>query len=290
MIVLFIDIFLHKKNKDALLKYNNNYYVINSIDILDKIDLKQYDFVYSPSQPIDVSKYPNTKFIFGPHFSVFPEKKQMDIIKQSKNVIYIQPSDWARDVWKFNKLCDKIRIETLPFGVDTLKFNEKKPIQDRNKVFLYYKSRKPDEYNFLLNFLRNKNIEVKVFSYNNRYEEEEYINYLHNSKFGIWLGRHESQGFALEEALSCDVPLLVWNVKSMDQEYRSNYVVIPATTIPYWDHRCGEYFYNDYELENTYNKFITKLRIDAYKPREYILENLSIKKCQEKFVNLINNI
>jgi len=287
MIILLIDIFLHQKNKDALLKYNNNYYVINSIDILDKIDLKQYDFVYSPSQPIDVSNYPNTKFIFGPHFSVFPEKKQMDIIKQSKNVIYIQPSDWARDVWKFNTLCDKIRIETLPFGVDTLKFNEIKPIQDRNKVFLYYKSRKPDEYNFLLNFLRNKNIEVKVFSYNNRYEEEEYINYLHNSKFGIWLGRHESQGFALEEALSCSVPLFVWNVKSMNQEYNYNYDDIPATVIPYWDNRCGEYFYNVNELENKFNEFIAKL--ETYKPREYILKNLSIKKCEEKLINLINS-
>jgi len=108
---------------------------------------------------------------------------------------------------------------------------------------------------------------------------------LQNSKFGIWLGRHESQGFALEEALSCNVPLLVWNVTSMNQEYGLNYPDIKATTIPYWDERCGEYFYDFEELDNTFNLFISKL--DTYKPREYVLENLSVEVCQEKFIDLL---
>ena len=99
--------------------------------------------------------------------------------------------------------------------------------------------------------------------------------------------RHESQGFALEEALSCNVPLLVWNVKSMNQEYASNYNDISATTIPYWDDRCGEYFYQKDEFEITFLKFIQKL--DNYKPREYIVENLSIAKCANNFLNLLDN-
>ena len=62
-----------------------------------------------------------------------------------------------------------------------------------------------------------------------KYPEEEYIKYLQESKYGIWLGAHESQGFALEEALAINVPLLVWNVKYMSQEVRSNYKDIFAT-------------------------------------------------------------
>ena len=50
-----------------------------------------------------------------------------------------------------------------------------------------------------------------------------FFNYLQNSKYGIWLDAHESQGFALQEALSCNVPLLVWNISSMNQEYNSTY-------------------------------------------------------------------
>ena len=105
------------------------------------------------------------------------------------------------------------------------------------------------------------------------------------------MGCHESQGFALEEALSCNVPLLVWNVKLRIQEmgmediYKN--IKSPVTTIPYWDERCGEYFYDKNELEMVFNKFMDKL--DIYKPREYILENVSIDVCNDKWKNLINN-
>ena len=286
MKVLFININMHSKNFNALMKYNNNFYVINHTN-LDSIDLSIFDVIYSPSVPINVEKYPNVKFLFGPHFSVFPEKHHMDIIR-GKNVIYTHPSDWARDVWRNNYLCNGVRIESLPFGVDTLKFNEIMPIENRNKVFLYFKSRHPNELSFIINFLKTNNFDVHIFSYMSKYSEEDYINYLHNSKFGIWLGRHESQGFALEEALSCNVPLFVWDVTSMNQEYGYNYDNIPATCIPYWDDRCGEFFYKTEELENTFNKFISNLNI--YKPREYILQNISIKKCEQLFNELVNKI
>ena len=176
----------------------------------------------------------------------------------------------------------------MPFGVDTEKFKEIIPISKREKVCVYFKRRNPNELYLLLNFLQNKNIEVKIFDYVSKYSEEEYLNYLQNSKYGIWLDAHESQGFALEEALSCNVPLLVWNVTAMNEEYGSKYSDIPATTIPYWDNRCGEYFYKFEELENMYNLFMSKL--DIYKPREYILENLSMEICENKLINIIENI
>jgi glycosyltransferase involved in cell wall biosynthesis len=116
----------------------------------------------------------------------------------------------------------------------------------------------------------------------------DYINYLHESKYGIWIGCHESQGFALQEALSCNVPLLVWNVESMNQEYGCNYIDIPATTTPYWDERCGEYFYDSNNFEDIFNKFI--FNIENYRPREYILENLSMEVCEKKLIDTINNI
>lgn len=287
MKILYININMHIKNQNALLNYRNvDSYIIHHTNI-DLIDLKQFDCVYSPSEPIDVTKYPNVKFLFGPHFSIFPEKHHMDIIR-GENVIYIHPSDWARDAWRNNSLCNGIRIESLPFGVDTNKFNEIMPIEDRNAVFLYYKRRDPNELSFIINFLKGFNINVHVFSYTDKYHENEYINCLHNAKFGFWLDAHESQGFALEEALSCNVPLLVWNVTSLNQEHGTNYPNVPATTIPYWDERCGEYFTDISQLGTTFNKFITNL--SQYKPREYILENISIEKCEEKFIDLVNKI
>jgi hypothetical protein len=286
MKVLFINIAMHAKNLNALTRYNINIISINHTN-LDNIDLSQFDIVYSPSKPINVKKYPNVKFIFGPHFSVFPQKHQMEII-EGNNSVYVQPSEWATNVWSFHPFCKNISLKTLPFGVQTDKFAPCKPINERNNIFIYYKRRNPNELQLLCLFLKKHGIEPKIFNYVTKYSEEEYINYLKNSKFGIWLSAHESQGFALEEALSCDVPLLVWNVTSMNQEYGSNYQNIGATTIPYWDERCGEFFTDSNELSFTFNKFLNNLT--NYKPREYILENLSMDKCESKLNELIKNI
>ena len=48
------------------------------------------------------------------------------------------------------------------------------------------------------------------------------------------------------------------------------------------------YFYNLNELHEVFPRFI--LNLNNYKPREYILENLSIEKCNEKFIQLVNKI
>jgi hypothetical protein len=75
-----------------------------------------------------------------------------------------------------------------------------------------------------------------------------------------YFNAHESHGFNIEEALSCNVPVLVWNTRFLSQEYNSTYTDYPCTAIPYGDERCGEYFYESTEFENTYNKFIFKLK------------------------------
>ena len=108
---------------------------------------------------------------------------------------------------------------------------------------------------------------------------------MQKSKYGIIVDAHESQGFAIEEALSCNVPLLVWNTKIMSQEYGSRYDNISCNTIPYWDSLCGEYFYEQNEFINTFELFINKL--SSYNPRQYILDNLSTEICSEKWKNIL---
>jgi len=288
MKILFVNFSMHSKNMNALLKYGDTVVQTKNTD-LSNFNLADFDVVYSPGMPLPVSRYPNTKFMFGPHFSVFPDPKKMNAIR-CKNVIYIQPSDWARDAWRYNRICQGIRIETLPFGVDTERFNEVCPIHQRTQVFIYFKHRHPMELNMIEQFLKYNQINYKIFSYNEKYDETEYLRYLHNSKFGIWVGTHESQGFALEEALSCNVPLLVWNAISMTQEYGQNYPHIKSTSIPYWDDTCGEYFIDMSQLSETFNKLVTNINNNYYSPRKYILENLSIRKCSQKLKELVKSI
>lgn len=283
MKILFINYGMHHKNLNAIKNYKN--IDIDIIENLQNIDISNYDVVYSPAEPIDTSRFPDKKFIFGPHFSVFPDQKIKHII--NKNTIYVQPSKWASDSWRIFDICENLDIRVLSFGVDTEKFNQIVDIGSRTKVFIYFKTRNPLELRYVEHFLSTQNVEYVVFNYNKKYSEQEYIDFLKQAKYGIWLGRHESQGFALEEALSCNVPLFVWDVKSMNQEYGYNYHDIPATVIPYWDERCGEF---TYDMENFYEKFQKFLsKLETYQPRQYILENLSMDVCEKKFIDLLNN-
>ena len=226
----------------------------------------------------------NKKFIFGPHFSVFPDNRLLQINNIHKNSVYIQPSQWVCELWKPAE--QVLPVVNFPFPVEVDKF---KPIDSvKNKVFIYFKSRKQQELNLLTNYLQTNNISYTIFDYRKKYHEKDYIKCLQESKYGIWLGRHESQGFALQEALSMNIPLLVWDVKSMNQEEGCNYADIFGTVIPYFDERCGEYFYNANEFESKYKQFINKL--DTYKPREFVLDNVSVKQCAENLKKLINEL
>jgi len=286
MLFLIINKYIHNKNLEGLIMILN--YLKINYKFGDINDIKDADIIYSASEPINIKEYKDKKFIFGPHFSTFPDNK-LDIINyNSKNHKYIHPSLWVNELWN-NNFNVKINISIFSFPVNTDKFKEiKKEIKkEKNKVILYYKNRNPEELRILKNFLNIKNIDYNIFSYNDKYREEDFLNYLYDCKYGIVLDAHESQGFAIEEMLSCNIPLLIWNVRYLSQEYKQNYDNYYATSIPYWDERCGEYFFNIEELENKYKYFISNL--DNYKPREFILENLSVEKCSERFKEVFLN-
>jgi hypothetical protein len=250
-----------------------------------KQDIPNFDVICSPTNPINAKEYPNKKFIFGPHFSVFPTQKLFKINNEHKNCVYIQPSRWAADVWSY--MGDLLPINPFPFPVNVDRFIPLSNMK-RDKIFIYFKRRKPEELEFLKGELDRRDIQYVIFDYVKRYVENDYLQYLQQAKYGIILDAHESQGFAIEEALSCNTPLLVWCAQTMDQEYGSRYKPIPCTSVPYWDERCGEIFYKQEEFETQYDEFINKL--DTYKPREYILENLGVEKCAENFKKLLLKI
>lgn len=280
---LLIDIWFHAKNKEGLiemLKYLNYEYKIGTIeDIKDD----KWKVIYNPAEPMDINKYPNKLWLFGPHFNSLPDEKNYKIDYKLNNLYYVQPSQWVIDYYGKDL---NINMKILNFPVNMNKFTEIKPISERNQIIIYYKSRKLEELKFIIDSLSLMNItNFRIFSYNNKYSEEDFLNYIQNCKYGIIVDAHESQGFAIEEMMSCNVPLLVWNVKYLSQEVGSNYPDYKATSIPYWDERCGEYFYEVSEFNEKFKLFINNL--DKYKPREFVKETLSVEKCSERLQEII---
>lgn len=293
--VLIIIDNLHHKNKQGLnliIDYIEHHYKDKfQISYGNVSDIENYDIIYSSCNPITLLDYPTKKFIFGPHFSVFPDNK-INILLNQSNYIYIQPSMQAVLAWKRYNL--PLNLECFPFPVNTNKF---KPLGNtRTNFFIYYKRRHPTELQILLDYITSKTQDTfRIFDYCKGYNEDDYLAYIQTCKYGIILDAHESQGFAIQEALSCNIPLLVWSTQTMSQEWNGNSYTytnnegnIPSITIPYWNAQCGEFFYNYNNLDTTYNKFIRNLQ--TYTPREYILENLSSSICTIRFIALCNQL
>jgi len=286
MKIYVIDKNLHFKNKIFIFNFIKiNHTLVNSIE--------EADVIYSPATIINIELYPTKIFIFGPHFSVFPNSIVRNINNKLNNGIYIQPSQPSVNTWQQEFSFNSLPMKAIPFGVDTNKFNCNSNVI-KNNIIVYYKSRDPNELKQLELFLKNKQINYKIFSYQKKYAEATFLEYIQTCKYGIVLGCHESQGFAIEEMLSCNVPLLVWGVTHRKQEYPyiSEYKTVTSivSTVPYWDDTCGELFFNYDELEPYFNIFINKLKNNQYNPRTFILNNLSMSKCYEHWNNLLNGL
>ena len=282
---LIIDGFLHHKNKIGLkkmLEYLDYEYYFGRED-----DINYYEIIYSPAKILDIGKYSNKFFIFGPHVSVFPQTNLYKL-KDYPNCVYIQPSEWALKVWQDRDASRFVKLRILPFCVDYRKFFNNRLNEEKRKVLVYTKRRKPSELDYVLNFLNYKREDVILFDYVKGYKEEDYLNELKKCKYGVIVDAHESQGFAIQEALSCDVPLIVWNSKFMNQEYGSKYGKVNCTTIPYWSDDCGEYFDNYLDLEKTYNIFIKNFKENKYRPREFILKTLNEERCGDKLKSIVD--
>jgi glycosyltransferase involved in cell wall biosynthesis len=292
--------YAHKNNRESIERMckscNIDYEYTSNQNV---VKTSAYDFLICNDTYISPNDVPeNVKIIYGPQFFVFPEgifrSKYRPELKNK--CVYNCLSEWVKTLYlehvngSDNFMID---IAPLPFGVNTEKF---KPEPDTYKdidCLIYYKSRKRKILDKVVNILEKLNKTYKVISYGS-YTENEYINLLHKSKFMILVDRHESQGFAIQEAMSTNIPMIVLNAESMFDETDSNDNSIYekykgkyncySTTVPYWSEKCGILT----NSENFSEKDVIELteNLEKYsKGREYIEEVLSDKVCMERIIN-----
>ena len=233
------------KIMEAILKHLQWAYKYGSVE-----DIPSHKIIYS-FKPVNAGLYPIKNLYLGRIFRYF-KWYVAQINNVHNNSIYIQPSQWATIMANYER--------TTITDENVCVFGEHKKFIENNNA--------KTNVLFILNDVRLKNWNKSRHSWKKnvvyihcikRYDEDDYLTYLQSSKYGIILDAHESQGFAVQEALSTNVPLLVWDTKYMSQEEGGNSIQIHITTIPYWDERCGEYFHESDEFEKTFEKFIDNL-------------------------------
>ena len=214
------------------------------------------------------SKIEQDTTIIGPQVWLFDGYGQFLIENQNYYKKIIAPSEWVKNkfITKFNLPEEKLAV--WPVGIEEFN-NIREPNYD---CLIYFKRRDQSELDAVKQFLDRKNLTYKMVQYGG-YGEDGFKQLINSAKFCFLINGTESQGIAVQEIMSMGVPIIAWDIKEwLDQgeAYR-----VPATSIPYWDERCGEVFFNIDDLEVTFSKFYATL--DKYDPKAFIKDNLSFE-------------
>ena len=211
---------------------------------------------------------------------------------------YLQHSNWTLNLVKSSNSCADTIFELWPAGINTeLWFSQIKLSQKKTDVLIYNKinwefEKMNDEIlNPIKNFLNVNNYSYTEIKYRN-YTQTEYLEKLNQSKVMIFLSAHESQGLAYQECLSSGVPVIAWDQGYWLDPIRFKYYkpIVNATSVPYFDERCGMKFKDLNEFIQIFGHFFESALLNQYAPREYILENLSIEKSTSKMLEIYNSI
>lgn len=207
---------------------------------------------------------------------------------------YLQHSTWANNI--YTPFYGEENCGLWPAGIDTNKWapSNQKPQFDvliYNKIRWDYEKWEAQLRTPIIDFLNKHNITYHELVYG-KYKEVDYKELLSQCKAMIFLCEHESQGIACCEALSTNIPVLAWDQGyCLDpNRFKWNSPEIPATSVPFFDENCGKRFKDYKEFAQLFHSFWEKVEQNEYHPREYVLENISLKKSAQIMLDIINSV
>jgi glycosyltransferase involved in cell wall biosynthesis len=207
-------------------------------------------------------------------------------------VTYLQHSDWANNLYRsfFGNRC-----RVWPVGIDTHSWHPADSASKQLDFLIYDKIRwqretlVPGLLDPVRSELQRRQLSFVTMRYG-YYDERQYRAALRRCRSMIFLCEHESQGIAYQECLSSGVPVLAWDQGwCLDpNRFKWGQPDIPATSVPYFDGRCGLRFRDVDEFGDALKRFLDLERSGAFAPREYITETLTLEKCSAHYRDLLN--
>ena len=205
------------------------------------------------------------------------------------------PGDWMKDMFA---LSWGEMVESWPVGIQTNLWSPSAASEKTIDVLIYDKIRwrREEQESELLEpvrqVLRSQNRSFVELRYG-FYKEEEFRELLAASKAMIFICEHETQGIAYQQALSCGVPIFAWDHGGawMDPTYYPHRVTYgPVSSVPYWDERCGMKFASGTEFRRGWDSFWEGVVANRFRPRDYILENLTLERCADQYVRIARSL
>ncbi|MDP9077365.1 MAG: glycosyltransferase family 1 protein [Bacteroidota bacterium] len=212
-----------------------------------------------------------------------------DLFKDYPNVKrFLVPGDWMQHMcepWYGDK------VKAWPVGIDTEQW--KPDATAKTFDFLVYDKIRWDHEQFeqelidpIVKTLDKQGCTYQFIKYGS-YTHQELQKKLAASKAVIFLCEHETQGSAYQQILATNTPILAWDRGGYWQDpyyYPEKVKYQPVSSVPYWDERCGIKFTGASDFNEQLQQFLSKR--DFFKPRDYVLENLTLEVCAEKYLQI----
>jgi len=204
---------------------------------------------------------------------------------------YLQHSAWTNSIYQsyFGDRC-----EVWPVGIDTAVwkpngFAKSVDFLIYDKIHWEHERVSEELIDPIRGILKDRGLSFEGIRYGS-YDPTEFRAALARCRAMIFVCEHESQGLAYQECLSTDVPVLAWNQGQWLDPNRFAWGTadIPATSVPYWDERCGVKFKDMNEFTESLIEFLDKRAHGEFSPRDYILENLTLEKCARNYLAIMD--
>lgn len=205
-------------------------------------------------------------------------------------VRYLQHSEWTNAIYQryYGERC-----AIWPVGIDTQAWVPAASGKDLD-VLLYDKVQwnRPAAVPALLQPVRagleRRGLKFAELRYGG-YDEPDFRSLLARSRAMIFLSESESQGIAYQECLASGVPVFAWDQGWWldPNRFRWGDPAVPATSVPYFDARCGARFRDIEAFEESFDAFFGKVLRSEYDPRAYILEHLTVELCSQRLLGLL---
>ena len=239
----------------------------------------QYNWIQDSNSALIEASFLKIPVLLGPNMAIAPGALPYLRPSLNKDSIYLQPSNWAKKFWLAEGF-KECKVEEWPVGIDTNLFNNIDRSNLAPKVLVYFKNRDEQELYKCLDVLKRCRINYCVLKYGS-YNETQFIESLTNSTFCIWIGCDESQGIALQEVLSTNMPIIVI------KDFKSKFKFFGSSPAPYFNNSCGLLLDDFSELsEDLIKNFSPK----DFAPRKYIVNTLSLSVSATIFVDKIKRI
>lgn len=290
----------HRKNVESIRETFNMFDIeYEEHDDITKIN-DTFTLAISFTRFYPPSAFPSTcKVIYGPHFFVVPDDKNHPLYHHTydtKRFFFNTLSPWVDVLYR--EFCS-IPIPFIPafFGIDTQSIQSVNTNTEKTHIMIYFKSTFPERLHIVEQYISRLGIPYYKIIYGS-YNDTDFKQKLQNTKFVIWIGRHESQGFALQETLASNIPILLWDVQTMYEEidhgrityerYRQQGYKMLATCAPVWSSDCGIKFYENDEFESAFQTMLASY--GTFSPRKFVEETLSIPVAWHNLLKCIGEL